>query len=170
MNIYTTLEGNTISLDDFEPTIIRFIKSVKTASENPKVTVDNMLSLVYGSKNPILDHDMIPGRAMVTRQVLANPAYEILTDLIGIKEVRFGLLNIEEAHAAHTVDVPTAARQIGVTKQAIRAAIDRGDLYAIRRGGQYWLRPESVASFRVSTRGRKPSQGRPTASKISTLS
>ena len=167
MNVYTTLSGRAVEYPDPPAEVAAHLDRIRAAVENPKATVDDVLALVYGAGNPILDHDYFPGRAMVTAAVVANPVYAVMSDMIGRKEVALGLLDIEKAHAAYTVDVPAAAARIGVTQQAVRSAIDTGRLAALYRNGQWWVRPEAVASFRVSKAGRpktaKPTPPTPTA-------
>lgn len=154
MNTHTTLSGRAIEYPDPTPAEAAFLARVRAAVDDPTVSSNDLLALIYGPENPVLDHDFLPGRAWVTPRVLDNPLYRVLADLHGVKEVRLGLLDVEKAHATYTVPVPDAARQLGVTQQAVRAAIDGWRLAAVFRGGQWWLRPESLASFQVSKAGR----------------
>lgn len=154
MNSHTTLEGHTLTYPDPPAEVAAFIERARAAVRNPSVSSDAMLALVYGTDNPLLDRTILPGRGMVTRAVLDNPLFHLLNDLVGRKEVEQGELDVEAALAAYTVDVPTAAGQLGITPQAVRNAIDTRRLAAAWKGGQWWVRPESVASFRVSKAGR----------------
>jgi hypothetical protein len=154
MSIYTTLNGYKIELGELEQPHAEFLARVEAAVADSKTKLPQVIALVYGAENPILDQHRLPGRSMVTQAVLDNPLYHVLCDLIGRKEVACGAVDLEKAHAAYTVDVPTAAKQLDITLPAVRAAIDSRRLPAVYRGGQWWLRPEAIASFVVSKAGR----------------
>lgn len=135
------------------PAEAAFIQRVAKAANDPKATVDDMIALVYGAENPILEPGPT-GRPWVTEKVFTNPVYRVLTDYIARKEVTTGKVNLEEVQAAYTVSVPTAAEQLGMSVQAVRAAIDSWRLPALYRKGQWWLRPESVVDYRASGRAK----------------
>ena len=54
------------------------------------------------------------------------------------------------ARVAYTVDA--LAKEVSVTPRAVRAAIGRGDLAAVKRGGRWLIAAESVNGW-VSARG-----------------
>lgn len=165
MPTHTTLGGRTIEFPEPTAAVAAFLTRVRAAAEDESVNRDAMISLVYGPENPILDPGVLPGRAMVTPEVWANPVYHILADLVGVKEVRLGLVDIEKVHAGFTVDVPTAAKELGVSVQAVRLAVEDRRLSAIYNRGQWWIHPNSLASFRLSRTGKgKPGPAaKPTA-------
>lgn len=153
---YTTLAGRVITLPvGVGAAGSDLIERLSRGVTDPAVTTNDMIALVYGPDNPVLDHATFPGRAAVTPAVLTNPLYKVMADLIDRKRVAMGELDIAAAHARHTVSVPEAATQLGITEQAVRAAIDADRLAAIYRNGQWWLTPESLASYQVSRRGPK---------------
>ena len=47
--------------------------------------------------------------------------------------------------AGYTTD--TLAAELGITPRAVRAAIERGDLRAVKRAGRYFIAPEAVEAF-----------------------
>lgn len=150
MKTYKTLNGHEIVYDSLNKTESAFLARAQEAADNPGVTTDQMIALVYGRENPILDSTH--GHPMVTPHVLDHPLYRILSDLIGVKRVQLGQLDLAKAHAKFTLDVPAAAAQLGVTPQSVRAAIDTSRLPGIFRNGQWWLSPDSVGSYQVSKR------------------
>ena len=87
---------------------------------------------------------------MVTRATLDNPLLRVFVDMLSLKDIRLGRLDIEKLHMKYTVDVPSAAAQLGVTPQAVRAGIDAGKYDALFARGQWWFRPEAIDSLRLS--------------------
>lgn len=154
MNYFTTLNGQAIDISSLTNDERSFLARALEAVENANVTKDDMLALIYGDDNPILDREFIPGRPMVTPKVLAHPAYHVLTDLLDQKRIKLGQLDLAAAQAAYTIDVPTAALQLGITQQAIRTAIDARKLSAVLRNGQWWIHPQALTTYEVSKRGR----------------
>ena len=102
---------------------------------------------------------------MVTREAFENPVYRVMTELLFRKELAVANQTVDTVAAAHTVSVKEAARQLGITEASVRAAIAGRKLAAWMRNGQWYLRPESVASYKVSNRGRKKRKKGPHAAK-----
>lgn len=161
MNTHTCISGEVIDYPDLAPNVAGFLDRVRAAVADPTVPVSDLLLLIYGDENPILDHDFVPGRAMVTRRVFENPVYRVLTDLIGVKQLNLGQLEPAKVDAAFTISVQDAATQLGLTPGAVRAAIVARKLAGHMRNGQWYTRPEAVAAYKVSTRGRKKSGAAP---------
>ena len=129
-----------------------FMARLIAALTDVTMTPAHMLSLVYGPDNPLLDRSgPLP---MVTRATLDNPLNRVFVDMLSLKDIRVGRLDIERLHSAYTVDVPSAATQLGVTPQAIRAGIDAGKYDALFARGLWWFRPEAIDSLRLSRGGR----------------
>ena len=154
MPSYTTSSGRTLTYDEPSPELAAFIDRVQAASVDTSVTNDDMILLVYGPDNPLLDPTILPGRYMVTPVVFANPIHHVLNDLLYLKGVRLGRVDMEKAHSRFTISIPDAAKQLGVTGQALRSAIEGYRLSAIFKNGQWWTSPQAVATFKVSKAGR----------------
>jgi hypothetical protein len=155
MPTYQLLSGETVEYPTPAPPVANFMARVLHAAGDPAVDVNGMIELIYGPENPILDTTLVPGRPMITKAVFENPVYHVLSDQIGRKQVQLGLLDLAATRAQYTVSVPEAARRLGITPAAVRAAITARRLSGIYDNGQWWLRPESIASYRVSNRGPK---------------
>ena len=150
---YTTVYNRTIDWSDPSPAEEAFLNQLEAALGDDRVTPEQMLALVYGPENPMLDHDIYPGQPLVTKATLDNLLFKVCIDYLTRKDLRLGRLDLEEIHAAYTVDVPTAAEQLGVSPQAVRAGIDSFKYNALFARGQWWMRPETVASLRLSRAG-----------------
>ena len=149
---YKTINNRIITYPTPTPEEGAFLSRVQAAVTDDTVTSAQMLSLVYGPDNPLLDRSgPLP---LVTRATLDNPLHNVFVDMLTLKDIRLGRLDIEKLHSAYTVDVPSAAAQLGVTPQAIRAGIDAGKCDALFARGQWWFRPEAIDSLRLSWGGR----------------
>ena len=155
MNTELLTTGETLTYPDPPPEVAAFLARVRSAATDPTVTVDGLIELIFGVGNPLLDTTILPGRAMVTQKAFDNPVYHILTDLLFRKELAVRNMPPEVVAATHTVSVKDAARQLGITESSVRAAITARKLAGWMRNGQWYLRSESIASYKVSNRGRK---------------
>ena len=154
MPTHTFLNGLTITYPEPAPEVAAFLDRVRAAAADPAVNRDDLLRLAFGLENPLLDKDRYPGHALVTRAVLDNPIHAILHDLVNVKEVNLGLVDLEATIAGYTISVPEAAKKLGRTPAAIRAAIAAHKLDGWIRNGQWYLRPASVELYKPSNRGR----------------
>lgn len=159
MAIYTTLSGRTL---EYEPTpeLAAFIERLAAMTADPDATEDDMVLLAYGPGNPMLNQSILPGRAMVTGETLANPAYHVAADLLFRKHVAEKQVDIAELAGQHTLSVAETAERLGVNVSAVRQAIDAWRLAAWKKNGKYFVDPRSLATFRLIARGPKPT-GRP---------
>ena len=155
MPTYKLMSGETITYPEPAPEVAAFLARVQAAADDPAVDLNGMISLIYSEENPLLDTTMLPGRAMVTLKVLKNPAFLIMTELLGVKRIQLGLLDPIAAAACYTISVNEAAEQLGITPGAVRAAIKARKIAAHLRNGEWYTRPESIAAYKVSNRGRK---------------
>ena len=155
MPTYKLMSGETITYPEPAPEVAAFLARVQAAADDPAVDLNGLISLIYSAENPLLDTTMLPGRAMVTKAAFNNPAYRIITNLMGEKSVRLGLLDPVAAEACYTISVNEAAEQLGITPGAVRAAIKARKIAAHLRNGEWYTRPESIAAYKVSNRGRK---------------
>ncbi|MDB5306897.1 MAG: hypothetical protein JWO38_1099 [Gemmataceae bacterium] len=151
MNSHTLLSGETIEYPDPPPKVAAFLDRVRGAAADPGVSVGQLVALIYGLKNPLLDTTVLLGRAMVTKAASENPVFRVMADQIGVKQG----IGPAATPDACTVSVPAAAEQLGIAPAAVRAAISCRKLGAVLRNGQWYMRPEAVATYKVSTRGRK---------------
>jgi hypothetical protein len=152
---FKLISGETITLRKQPRYVLDFIVRAQLAAHDPTVNVGQMIGLIYGLENPLLDKTMLPGRAMATKAVLENPAWRVMSDLLGVKQIQLGLLDPVAAAAMYKVSVNDASKRLGITPASVRAAINARKLAARLVNGQWWLSEESIASYKVSNRGRR---------------
>jgi excisionase family DNA binding protein len=162
---YTLLSGETVEFATPTGKLGSFLRGVISAMKDPSVSEAELNDLVHGPQNPLLDHAVVPGKAVATADVYRDPIYHVMLDCIARK--RFPQTTTAAARERYTMTVPEAARQLGISESAVRQAIYATRLRAHKDGGTYYLDPRSVASYRVSRRGprrrEERSQGPPGA-------
>jgi len=149
MNAYKLLSGETIKYGELPPHVGAYLNVVKLAAADPAANTRRMIELVYSPNNPVLDSRMLPGRGMVTDAVAADPVYRIMADLIGVKQVQLGELDLAAAEAPYSIPVEEAARQLGIAPEDVVAAIESRRMSAHLRDGEWFTRAESIASYRL---------------------
>jgi len=120
---HETLSGHTIEYPDPDAKLDRFLKRARDLLDDRKATEDDLIVLIYGDENPILDRALFPERGMVTKEVLENPVYAVLQDLLGRKRAAIKGQTAEQLGKAFTITVAEAAEQAGVTEDAINRGI-----------------------------------------------
>ena len=155
MNTYQLSSGETLSYPDPPAPVAAYLAQARAAAADPAVTPAELIALVYSPDNPLLDTTILPGRGMVTKAVLDHPVYHVLADLVFLKECAARGRSPDASYAAFTLSVAEAAARLGITPAAVRAAITGRKLAAVLKNGQWWVHPNSVASYRVSNRGPK---------------
>jgi hypothetical protein len=158
MATYQLLSGETIEYEIKDPLVRDYLGQIQSAANDPQVSMNEMIALVYNVANPVLDKNLVPGRAMVTPEIFANPVYRVMADLVWQKQFQQPGFDIEKANAQFTLTVPQAAKRLGITPASVRAAITAKKISAILRNGQWWIHPNSIASYKVSNRGRHGNQ------------
>lgn len=152
---YTTTLGETIEYPKPRPDVSAFLTRAKEAAEDPAVSEAELITLIYGPDNPILEQGRFPGRGAVTKEVLANPIYHVLQDLLQHKRITLGHVSAEQLLSSFSLTVSEAAKKLGISQAAIRKAIAANHLSATKRPNGYLIDPRSVDSYRsrVTKRG-----------------
>ena len=150
---YTTVNNRVLDLDDLDPAEFAFWQRLEGVIKDDLISPDQMRATVYGPENPALDHEEVPGQSLVTRVTLDNPLFRVCIDCLTRKEIRAGRIDLAQMQAGYTLDVPTVAQRLEVSPQAVRAGIDSFKYDALFARGQWWMRPETVASLRLSRAG-----------------
>jgi hypothetical protein len=140
--IHRTVTGHPI---EYEPTpkVAAFLRRIEEAVEDPNVSERELIGLAYSTDNPFLDHTLFPGRGAVTKEVLVDPAYHVLTDLLFRKRVVEQKIDVSKIEARYTMTPAEAAAELGVTESSIASWL---------RDGRHYLDPRAVRSLEVGTR------------------
>lgn len=144
----------------YEPTpkVLAFFLKLGAMVDNDKISEQEMIGLAFSSENPILDHTLFVGRGAVTKEVLEDPAYAVLTDILFRKKVSLGLVDVAKLAAMHSMTVAEAAAELGVHESAIRQAISARRIGSWLKDGRHYLDPRVVKTLEI---GRGPRAGSP---------
>jgi hypothetical protein len=83
MPTHVTFSGETI---EYEPTpvVAAIIDRMETILQDPRMTSDDMIKVMFDSTNPVMEERDIPpmGRwGWVTSKTLADPCYRVMRDI-----------------------------------------------------------------------------------------
>lgn len=159
MERYTAINGEVIEYPTPDAKTAAFLARVIAATNDPRVSEGELVELVYGKENPILDQTLFPGRGAVTADVFENPLYHVMSDLICQKQVLEGRFDRVRAAERYTLSVNEAAEVIGVTPDAVRKAIKAHKIPAWQREGSWRLDPRDVETYKTHVVPRKPRSG-----------
>ncbi len=156
---YTTTLGEVIEYPTPAPDVAAFLRRCIDAAEDPRVSEDGLVGLIYGAENPVLEQGRFEGRGAVTKAVLANPLYGVFLDLLDHKRVALGKTTVDAQKAAYSVRVSDAAVELSMTPDAVRKAIVSGHLLALNTPDGYRIDPRSIADYKATRKPRGPSRG-----------
>lgn len=148
---YTTVMGHEIRLD-VAPKVAAFLGRMELLAGDRATTEQTMIGVAYSTENPMLDQSPFPGRGGITKEVLADPAYRVMTDLLFRKRIAERKIDIEKIAARYTMTIAEAAAERGVHESAIRQAIASVRLASWYRDGRHYLDPRAVRALEVGTR------------------
>jgi hypothetical protein len=157
---HTTLSGHTIEYDRASPKVSAFLNRLQEMVEDSSIDEQEMIGLAYSADNPILATGLFPGRGAVTREVLADPVYHVMADLLARKHFAQRGQDTGALEAEHTVTVPAAASELGMTEDAVRKAIAARRLPSWLRDGRHMLHPRSVKAFAALAGEPRPRRDR----------
>jgi hypothetical protein len=159
---YTTASGHRIEYEA-SPKVAAFLRRLEEMVEDAKVSTQEMTGLAYSSENPILDHGIFPGRGSVTRQVLDDPAYSVVTDLLFRKQLAEDGTSLEKIAVKYSMTVTEAAAELGMSAGAVRQAIAAKRIGSWLKGGQHYLNPKALTSLEIGTRNPVGPRPKPVA-------
>lgn len=144
MPTYTTTLGELVEYPKPPANVARFLERAQAAAEDPRVTEDGLIALIYGTENPLLEQGKFKDRGAVTKEVLANPLYRVFLDLLDHKRIALGKTTAPKLEAAFTDTVADVAKRYGVTPGGVRKAILSKRLVAIEKPNGYLIDPRSA--------------------------
>lgn len=159
---YKTTLGEVIVYPEPMPELAAFIARVQKAVKDRSTTENDLIALVWGPENPLLDHNVRPGRSVATVATYKNPAFGVLLDLIQAKSIASGKTSVGALEASFDLSVDQAVEAIGgITPDAVRKAIRSGKIAGEKRGRDYFVDSRSVALFKTGRRPRGPTAAAP---------
>ncbi len=111
-----------------------------------------MIGLAYSSENPILDSTLHPGRGVVTKAVIDDPVYGVVTDLLFRKRVVQDDVDVDKLAAKFSMSVAEAAAELGIHESAVRQAIAAKRLPSWLKEGRHYVDPRALKTLEVGTR------------------
>ena len=160
--IYQTLSGHRVEYPEPDLKVQAFLDRVQKVFHDREKTDDDMISLIYGKENPLLDAT----NGMVTREVFDNPVYAVFSDLIVRKRVAMEGTDPERLAARYTLTVADVAAHKGVSEDAIRKAVRERRLPSWVKGGSYFFEPRAIEGAVLGTRGPMPKGIAPIAYRV----
>lgn len=152
--IHVTVSGHRIAYEP-SPKVVTFLRRLAEMVTDGSVSENEFVGLAYSKENPILDHAMFPTRGAVTKDVLADPAYAVLTDLLFRKRLAISGEDVSKIAARYTMTVSEAAAELGIHESAVRQAIAAKRLPSWISDGKHYIDPRSLKDFETGTRGPK---------------
>jgi excisionase family DNA binding protein len=153
---YETLSGHKIEYPDPDAKLERLLKRARELLDDRKATEDDLVVLIYGDENPLLDRTLFPERGMVTKEVLENPAYHVLCDLLARKRAAIKGQTAEQLGRPFTLTVPQAAELLKVSEDTINRGIRARRIPSWVKDGQRYLDPRVLPALDLGTRGKPP--------------
>ncbi len=149
---HTTVTGHHIEYTA-TPRVSAFLARLEKLVADPNVTEQNMIGLAYSHENPLLDCSIHPTRGMVTKAVLDDPAYAVMSDLLFRKRIAQDNVSIEKVAARFSMTIPEAAAELGIHESAVRQAIAAKRLASWIKESRHYVDPRSLKTLEVGTRG-----------------
>lgn len=157
---YRTTLGEVIEYPTPPPEVAAFLRRVEEAAEDPQVSESELITLIYGIENPLLEQGRFVGRGAVTKATLANPVYHVLLDLLQHKSIALGRVTSEALLSTFSMTVADAAEKLGMTPDGVLRAVRAQRIAGHKTtGGYYLLDPRSVESYRIARDTRGFSKG-----------
>lgn len=148
MPSYTTTLGEILEYPKPPAKVAGFLRRAQEAAEDPRVSENDLIDLIYGTENPLLEQGKFKGRGAVTKETLSSPLWPVFLDLLQHKRIALGLTSRERLEGLFTETVTEAARRARVTPDAIRKAVARQQIAALRKpGGHLLLDPRTVDTY-----------------------
>lgn len=149
---HTTASGHRIEYEA-TPKVETFLRRLHDLATDRDVSTQEMTGIAYSTENPILDHTMFPGRGAVTREVLDNPAYGVVTDLLFRKQLAEQGTTPDKIAEKYSMTVADAALELGIHESAVRQAIAAKRLASWLKNGRHYVDPRALKTLEVGTRG-----------------
>lgn len=161
--VHTTITGHEVRYapdEGFEG----FRARLDALLADPAAGEQEMIGLAYSRANPILaptPGDLVGDRGAVTREVLHDPRYLVVQDLLARK--RFAVHGTDPAVVAaeYTVSLADVAKSLGVSKSAAQQAFAAGRLPSWVKDGRPYTTRRAVDAFAITQRASEKTRPGP---------
>lgn len=157
--IYKSTLGEIIEYPQPPSNVAAFLRRVEEAAEDPRVSENDLIDLVYGTENPLLEQGRFKDRGAVTKETIANPLWRVFLDLLQHKRIALGKTTRERLEATFSMTVAEAAELLGITPDGVLRAIRAKKLTALKKPNGYLVDPRSVDSYRETRKHRGTTKG-----------
>ncbi len=149
---YECASGRVIRYPKLARKVQLFLNDVIRNTEREDVLYDDLVTMIYGKGNPLLDHLVFKGYGGVTAEVAADPVYSVMRDQLEKKAIQHGMIVPERDFANLTMTAGEAAKKLGVHETAVVKAIQQGRLRSARKiNGRWMIHPDEIGEYRVQT-------------------
>jgi len=153
IHTFTLLSGETVTVE-MTPEIDAYIARLRAMAVDTSIGLQPFIDALYHEDNPALVKGVIPGRGLVTTEVLRSPVWAVMSDIEQQKLIATGLQTpFAEQAEAFTMSAADAARQLGITPNAVRMASKEERLAGRKIANRWMVLPSSVDAYAVSVRG-----------------
>lgn len=148
-NVYECASGHVVKYEEPAPKVRAYLNRILKAAEDEAVSYDDLIVMIFGKDNPLLDQTIFSGVGAVTPEIFADPVYAVMRDQLERKAIQLGLVDPERDFANYTISVADAAKKLGIYESAVVTAIRQHRLAARKIGGKWRLHPQAVSSYQV---------------------
>ena len=152
MRIHTTITGHRIEFKS-SARVDAFLERLERMLDDPQIAEQQMIGLAYSIENPILDHTLFPSRGAITKTVLEDPAYTVMTDLLFRKRLAQDAVDVDKLARRYSMTVAEAANDRDVHESAIRQAISAKRIASWMKDGRHYLNPKDVRNLKIGRGG-----------------
>lgn len=162
MSTHHLVTGDVVELPELAPAMAAYLDVIRVAAANPDIDYRTLFSLVYSPANPLLGTDRATGGAVVRPEVLDDPAFRVMSDLLARKGLERTGRTVQDLQDLYTVPVSAAAEALGITERSIRQALTERRMAGMKKDGEWFTSPEGVEAYRVTRSGpRAAGAGQP---------
>jgi hypothetical protein len=159
---YETFAGETIRFPKPGAKLQKFLTQIQTAAEDESVGPGELDALIYGKRNPLLDHAVNKGTALegfgaLTAETLANPVYHVMQDLAHRKRAQFTHVKPDHSKDVFTMRVPEIVRELDdMSEDGVRRLLREDKIANVKDGDGFRADPRSVQAYKATRKKRGP--------------
>lgn len=154
MTTHKLINGEAIEVpDELAPRVRAYLGVISNAAADPDIDYRTLFSLVYSPANPLLSVDRATGGAVVRPEVLDDPVFRLMSDILARKGLMRSGRTVDDVAALYTVPVAVAAEQLGISTRSVRLALTERRMAGMKKDGEWFTSPEGVEAYKVAKSG-----------------